>query len=152
MPSLSWWRSGPRKGEAAVRFLLDTSAMIAHHRQEAGWERVQALFEDVDAEIIAASVTFTEFARRLRELGASPSEAHKIVESYQDLLDDVVVVDEKVAFSAFHLGCETPKRLPLVDALIAGAAAERGACLVHRDQHMAGIPPELMETLDLATL
>lgn len=133
-----------------MRFLLDTSAMIAHHRQEAGWERVQALFEDGDAEIIAASVTFTEFARRLRELGASSSEAHKIVESYQDLLDDVVVVDEKVAFSAFHLGCETPKRLPLVDALIAGAAAERGACLVHRDQHMAGIPPELMETLDLA--
>src|ERR1041384_3828151 len=26
--------------------------------------------------------------------------------------------------------------LPLIDALIAAAARERGACLVHRDQHM----------------
>lgn len=135
-----------------MRFLLDTSAMIAHHRQESGWERVQALFEDRDAEIFAASVTFTEFARRLRELGASSSEARQIVESYQDLLDDVVVIDKEVAFSAFHLGCETPKRLPLVDALIAAAASERDACLVHRDQHMAEIPSDLMETLDLASL
>ncbi|MES1244423.1 MAG: PIN domain-containing protein [Acidobacteriota bacterium] len=133
-----------------MRFLLDTSALIAHHRQELGWERVQALFEAGDAEILAASVSFTEFARRLQELGAAPLEARQIVESYRGLLDDVVAVDEKVAFAAFHIGCEAPSRLPLADALIAAAASGRSACLVHRDQHMAEIPPTLLEQLNLA--
>ena len=55
----------------ALRFLLDTSALLAHSRQEPGWARVQALFEVGDSEILAASVSLTEFARRLRELGAT---------------------------------------------------------------------------------
>jgi len=70
------------------------------------------LFDDDDAEIFAASISITEFARRLRDLGATPSEARKVVESYRELLDDVVAVDEAVAFTAFHIGCETPQRLP----------------------------------------
>lgn len=133
-----------------MRLLLDTSALIAHHRQELGWERVQSLFENDDAEIFAASVSFTEFARRLRELGAAPSEARQIVESYRGLLKEVVTIDGKVAFTAFEIGCATPERLPLADALIAAAAAERVACLVHRDRHMAGIPSALLDQLDLA--
>ena len=28
-----------------MRYLLDTSALLAHHRQESGWETVQVLFE-----------------------------------------------------------------------------------------------------------
>jgi PIN domain nuclease of toxin-antitoxin system len=39
----------------AQRFLLDTSALLAHHRQEAGWSQVQQLFEKSDVEILAAS-------------------------------------------------------------------------------------------------
>ncbi|HEV7505805.1 MAG TPA: hypothetical protein VGS07_12925 [Thermoanaerobaculia bacterium] len=40
--------------------------------------------------------------------------------------------------------------MPLVDALIAAAARERQACLVHRDRHMSPIPSNLLEQLDLA--
>ena len=43
------------------------------------------------------------------------------------------------------------ERLPLADALIAAAARERGACLVHRDRHMAAIPASLVEQIDLST-
>jgi predicted nucleic acid-binding protein len=49
-----------------------------------------------------------------------------------------------VALAAFAIGCRTPRRLPLVDALIAAVAQARNALLVHRDEHMRGIPPELL--------
>jgi predicted nucleic acid-binding protein len=132
------------------RFLLDTSALLAHFRQEPGGELVQALFQEVDTEILVASVSLTEFARRLRELGATVAEARQRVEDYQELLDEVVPIDDQVALTAFDIGCETAPRLPLADALIAAAARERGACLVHRDDHMAPIPAKLLKQLDLA--
>ena len=50
-----------------MRYLLDTSALLAHYRQEHGWEMVQAVFEDNEAEIIMASVSLPEFGRRLRD-------------------------------------------------------------------------------------
>src|SRR3954453_3144392 len=124
----------------AARYLLDTSALLAHNRQEPGWPRVQALFGEDDSEILACSVSLTEFARRLRELGATEDEARRTVEDYLELLDEGVAIDEKVAFIAFEIGCAVEKRLPLADSLIAAAAHGRGACLVHRDQHMESIP------------
>jgi PIN domain nuclease of toxin-antitoxin system len=62
--------------------LLDTSALIAHYRQEAGWEQVQAIFDDGSASVIIASVTLAELARRLRELGASRAEIQQTLEDY----------------------------------------------------------------------
>lgn len=135
----------------AVRFLLDTSALLAHNRQEPGWARVQALFEEGDSEVLAASLSLTEFVRRLRELGATAGEARRTVEDYRELLDEIVPVDERVAFAAFDIGCEMTERLPLADALIAAAARERGASLVHRDRYMASIPAGVVEQIDLAT-
>jgi predicted nucleic acid-binding protein len=134
----------------ASRYLFDTSALIAHNRQEPGWSRVQALFEENDSQILVASISLTEFARRLLELGATEDEARRTVEDYLELLDEVVPVDEGVAFTAFDIGRSVKKRLPLADALIAAAAHSRGACLVHRDQHMASIPHVLVPQIDLA--
>lgn len=132
------------------RFLLDTSALLAHFRREQGWSRVQSLFEAEDAEILAASVSLTEFARRLHAVGATADEARQTVQDYQELLAEVVAVEDRVALTAFDIGCETAERLPLADALIAAAARERDACLVHRDRHMAPIPESLVEQIDLA--
>ncbi len=130
-------------------YLLDTSALLAHHRQESGWEQVQAIFTEDGAEVVIASVTLTEFARRMRELGASEAEIRAVLADYQMLFSAVVPVDGAVAWAAFELGCRTPERLPLVDALIAAAARLRGACLVHRDEHMAAIPAERVQQLYL---
>lgn len=130
-------------------YLLDTSALLAHHRQEPGWEQVQAIFTEDGAEVVIASVTLTEFARRMRELGASETEIRTILADYQMLFSAVAPVDGAVAWAAFELGCRTPERLPLVDALIAAAARLRGACLVHRDEHMAAIPAERVQQLYL---
>ena len=135
----------------ALRFLLDTSALLTHNRQEPGWARVQALFEEEGSEVLAASLSLTEFARRLRELGATAGEARRTVEDYRELLSEIVPVDERVALTAFDIGCEMTERLPLADALIAAAARERGACLVHRDRHMTPIPASVVEQIDLST-
>jgi predicted nucleic acid-binding protein len=124
--------------------------LIAHSRKELGWERVQELFATEDSEILAASLSLTEFARRLCELGVADEEARRTAEGYQDLLDEIVPIDESVALAAFDLGRQVPRRIPLADALIAAAARERDACLVHRDGHMAQIPAHLIEQINLA--
>jgi len=133
-----------------VLHLLDTSALIAHYRQEVGWERVQAIFEDESAGVIVASVTLTEFARRLLDLGASSAEIRQTLAAYQVLFSDIVAVDAGMAMAAFEIGRRTPYRLPLVDALIAAAAQFQEACLVHRDRHMVAIPAEMISQIHLA--
>ena len=131
-------------------YLFDTSALLAHYRRESGWQQVQAIFDNTAADILLASVTLTEFARRLRELGASDAEARQTAEAYRLLVNDVVSIDERLAFAAFDLARATPKRLPLADSLIAAAARERGACLVHRDDHMSHIPANLLRQMMLS--
>ena len=64
-----------------MRYVLDTSALLAHYRQEAGWEAVQTLFETDEAELLLASVSLTEFGRRLRELKATPTEVEETLAS-----------------------------------------------------------------------
>jgi predicted nucleic acid-binding protein len=127
-----------------MRYLLDTSVLLAHHRQEAGWEEVQALFQADGVELLAASVSLTELGRRIRELGANEDEVADILSSYQLLLTEVVAVDVSVARAAFVIGCHTPQRLPLIDALIAAAAQAKDAVLVHRDDRMRAIPVALV--------
>lgn len=133
-----------------MRYLLDTSALLAHYRKEAGWEAVQALFESSNAEIIIASISLTEFSRRLRDLGATEAEAIEITASYQLLCDYVASVDVETAMAAFSIGCRTPRRLPLADALIAATAQRHAATLVHRDEHMRAIPAESLPQRDLS--
>ncbi|WP_374686055.1 type II toxin-antitoxin system VapC family toxin [Promineifilum sp.] len=123
-----------------VRYLLDTSALLAHYRQESGWEEVQALFEDSEAEIMIACPTLTEFARRLHALGADDATILETLENYSLLFTNTFSVDRTVALAAYAIGRETPQRLPLIDALIAATARVNEATLVHRDPHMATIP------------
>ncbi|MCU0500467.1 MAG: PIN domain-containing protein [Anaerolineae bacterium] len=135
-----------------MRYLLDTSALLAHHRQESGWEAVQALFEADEAEIIMACISLTEFGRRLRDLGAPETVVQETLANYQLLCTEVAPVDAATALAAFAIGCRTPRRLPLVDALIAAVAQAKGAVLVHRDAHMRAIPAELLQFNDLGTV
>ena len=134
-----------------MRYLLDTSALLAHYRQEVGWERVQALFESEAAELIVASVSLTELGRRLHELGVAEAETEGVLADYQLLFAEIAPVDVSVARAAFVIGCRTPRRLPLVDALIAAVAQVRTAVLVHRDEHMRPLPEELVRQVDLTS-
>ena len=132
-----------------MRYLLDTSAVLAHYRREKGWESVQAIFESEDAEIFIASVTLTELGRRLRDLGASQEQAEEIIASYQLLSSEVASIDVTVADRATAFVYLMPQRLPLVDTLIAAVAQHVEAVLVHRDKHMRQIPSALLQQQDL---
>jgi predicted nucleic acid-binding protein len=126
--------------------VLDTSALLAHHRDEEGADRVQSLFEDSTIELLIASVTLTEFGRRMLELGASSEEILKTLSDYKHLLDGVVSIDEEISMKAFSLAEQTTKRIPLVDSLIAAVACLKKATLLHRDQHFESIPKSLLNT------
>lgn len=132
-----------------MTYLLDTSALLAHYRDEVGAARVQALFEREEDELLLASVSLPEFARRLKDLGASPDKAREVLQQYRQAVGEVVAVDAEVADASFDLLCQLPERLPLVDALIAASALTRRACLVHRDAHLRAIPETLLAQLDL---
>lgn len=126
--------------------VLDTSALLAHHRDEEGADRVQSLFEDLDIQLLIASVTLAEFGRRMLELGVRPQEIQKILSDYKHLLDGVVSIDEEIAMKALSLTEQATKRIPLVDSLIAAVACLKKATLLHRDQHFESIPKEFLKT------
>lgn len=134
-----------------MRYLLDTSALLAHYRQEAGWEQVQDLFEQEGVELFLCVLSLPEFGRRLFDLGADSTLVTETLTAYRALFDGLVNIDEETAQRALEIARATPTRLPLVDALIAAAAAVSQATLVHRDRHLSAAPQALVSTLDLAT-
>jgi predicted nucleic acid-binding protein len=133
-----------------MKYLLDTSALLAHARREPEGSRVQDLFARDDTEILLCSVSLAEMARRLRELGVTEQLIWQIIADYEDLAAEIVPVNAKVARMADQMTRKAGERLPLADALIAAAAGSRGAVLVHRDAHMRSIPESELAQLDLA--
>lgn len=129
--------------------LLDTSALLTHLRKEPGWERVQAIFESSEAEVLVSAVSVTELGRRLRTLGAAQQEIEATLDAYLSILR-VVAVDTQVARWAIELAASASGGLPLADALIAACAITSSACLVHRDAHMSAIPRTVLPQVDLA--
>lgn len=125
-------------------YLLDTSALLAHYRQETGWEQVQALFDKEGETLYLCVLSLPEFGRRLYALGASTEFVAETLSTYRALFDDLIIVDEGVGHRALEIIRHTPVHLPLIDALIAAAAAQSQTTLVHRDQHMNAIPQPLV--------
>ncbi len=129
--------------------LLDTSALLAHCRNEKGSDRVQELFDEDDEQILLCSISLPELTRRLRELGADERGISDLVAHYKQLVDEIVPVDGSIAERSDDVIRAATARIPLVDALIASAARSRDAVLVHRDSHMRAIPAKIVRQLDL---
>ena len=58
-----------------MTYLLDTSAWLAHYTGENGGAQVQKLIARDGARILVASVSVTEFMRRLQTLAPSHTSA-----------------------------------------------------------------------------
>ncbi|MGO8695852.1 MAG: type II toxin-antitoxin system VapC family toxin [Rectinemataceae bacterium] len=120
-------------------YLLDTSALLAHYRGEAGADRVQEILLDDSAEVFVASPSIAEFALRIYSLGPDAAGAREASLAYAGLVARVIPVDSAVAIRAFELALGASSRLPLIDALIAACAGTAEAILVHRDEHFEAL-------------
>ena len=132
-----------------MTYLFDTSAWLAHYTGEAGGAQVQKLIDSEGARILVASVSVTEFTRRLKTLGPGVN-AETVRDDYLAVFDEVVPIDLDAACLAADLSAAASARLPLVDSLIAAAACLSGATLVHRDAHFSAIPAKRLRQLAVA--
>jgi predicted nucleic acid-binding protein len=132
-----------------VTHLLDTSAILAHFLDEPGADTVAGLLAGGPEAVALAAPAWAELDRRLGELIPDPAEAHRIRLLYTRDLCALVPLDEAAANAAIHLQQTASRRIPLIDALIAGCAAARNLTLVHRDEHLDAIPSAHLATLRL---
>jgi predicted nucleic acid-binding protein len=116
--------------------LLDTSAVLAHFLDEPGAGEVDLLLREGPETAALAAPSWAELDRRLSELIPAPSEARRVFGQYTRLLCGFVPLDAEAVQAAIEINRSTPTRLPMIDSLIAGCAANAGLVLVHRDPHM----------------
>lgn len=126
-----------------ITHILDTSALLAHAFQEPGWQRVREILHDETAVLGLSAAVLFELQVRFHQRGILDLHLQAVAE-YESLFDELVAVDHAVAKAAFELKRDTPGRLPAIDALIAACAKVHDATLVHRDPHLATIPPHLL--------
>jgi len=131
-------------------YLLDTSAVIAHYRKEPGYAQVHALFEDPFATVLIGTPVLVELDAALKRGMQDERQRRAVVDAYGGRVAEVVPADREAAMAAIAMRNASAKRLPAMDALIAGCAVAHGAVLVHRDPHFDGIPAEHLQTLRLS--
>jgi predicted nucleic acid-binding protein len=123
-----------------VTHLLDTSAILAHFLGEPGSDTVAGLLAGGPDRVALAAPSWAELDRRLGELIPDPAEARRIHLLYTRDLCAFIPLDEDAVRAATNIQRITPKRIPLIDALIAGCATAHRLVLVHRDDHLDAIP------------
>jgi len=127
--------------------LFDSSALVAHAMGQAGAEEVQTLIEDEGNDVFCCAITFFELAAVLAHQG-SPQATAGLWETYSQCLQ-VIPVDAALAMTAWRLRDQTGVRIPMAAAMIAASAQSVRATLVHRDQHLSGIPQSLLPQIVL---
>ena len=130
-------------------YLLDTSAILAHFLKEPGHWQVQELFEDHTASILLATISLLELDSVLRSGIHDDGRRRDMVDLYGGRLAEVVPVDRMAVMKAISLRNASTRRIPAMDALVAGCASACSATLVHRDPHFDAIPSERLAVLRL---
>ena len=131
------------------RYLIDTSALLAHLLQESGYEVVERLLETSGDKLAICILTWVEFEIFLSRSGYTAKEKARILSIYRGALGNPLPVDEKVGREALVILEALGTRIPLTDLLIAACAKANGFELVYRDKHLADIPENLLGQLRL---
>ena len=124
--------------------LLDSSAFFAFFFDEPGRQRVEELLREPAVKMGLSALTSVEFWARLRAEGRDMVFEQEW-EDYLPLFEQIVSVDLSLCLKAIELRRAATSRLPTIDSLIAAAAAEHDAVLVHRDPHFKSIPGHLLK-------
>jgi len=129
--------------------LLDTSALLAHYREEPGYEVVERLLEEHPEEVCISAISWLEFHVHMKVLVPDAKARAESLAIYEELLAEALPATREVARAAFDLREQLAERIPNGDALIAATAWLRGAKLVHRDPHFSRIPETLLQQIVL---
>jgi predicted nucleic acid-binding protein len=127
-----------------VTHLLDSSAFFAFFFDEPGRQRVEELLREPAVEMGLSILTSVELWARLRAEGRETAFEQEW-EDYLPLFARIVLVDLPLCLRAVELRRAATTRLPTIDSLIAAAAVEHDAVLVHRDPHFTSIPGHLLK-------
>lgn len=131
------------------RYLIDTSALLAHLLQESGCEVVERLLETSGDKLAICILTWVELEIFLNRSAYTAKEKARILSIYRVALGSPLPVDEKVGREALAIREALGTRIPLTDLLIAACAKANGFNLVYRDKHLADIPENLLGQLRL---
>ena len=131
------------------RYLIDTSALLAHLLQESGCDVVDRLLETSGDKLAICILTWVEFEIFLNRSAYTAKEKARILSIYRTALGGPLPVDEKVGREALAIRQAIGTRIPLTDLLIAACAKANGFDLVYRDKHLADIPENLLGQLRL---
>jgi predicted nucleic acid-binding protein len=127
-----------------VTHLLDSSAFFAFFFDEPGRQRVEELLREPAVEAGLSVLTSVELWARLKAEGRDEAFEQEW-EDHLPLFERLISVDLPLCLKAMELRRAATARLPTIDSLIAAAAAEHGAVLVHRDPHFTSIPGHLLK-------
>ena len=133
-----------------MTYLFDTSALLAHYREEPGWDQVEDLLKT--EAVTVCVVSWLEFRIRLAEMTADQAEASEASAIYESLWSRMLPVDRLSVQAAWALRRAVRERIPLADCLIAGCAKRHNVTLVHRDVHLAAIPLNMLAAIQLPGL
>jgi len=131
------------------RYLIDTSALLAHLLQESGCDVVERLLEASGDRLAVCILTWVEFETFLNRSAYTAKEKARILSIYRSALGNPLPVDAKVGHEALVIREALGTRIPLTDLLIAACAKAHGLELVYRDKHLADIPEDLLAQLRL---
>jgi predicted nucleic acid-binding protein len=132
-----------------TRYVLDTSAVLAHIFREVGGSAVQELLGQEDAVVCIAATSLFEMETVMRRRVPDLARCRSIAELYASEIVEVLPIDARSVREAIAVRDSARSRLPAMDALIAGCAIAHDAVLVHRDPHFDGIPASRLKTLRL---
>ena len=124
--------------------LFDSSAFFAFFFDEPGRQRVEELLREPEVEAGLSVLTSVELWARLKAEGHDDA----FEQEWQDhlpLFERIISVDLPLCLKAIELRRAATARLPTIDSLIAAAAVERDAVLVHRDPHFKSVPGHLLK-------
>jgi predicted nucleic acid-binding protein len=127
-----------------VTHLLDSSAFFAFFFDEPGRQRVEELLREPAVEAGLSVLTSVELWTRLKAEGRDEAFEQEW-EDHLPLFEQIISVDFSLCLKAIELRRAATARLPTIDSLIAAAAAQRNAVLVHRDPHFKSIPGHLLK-------
>lgn len=124
--------------------LLDSSAFFAFFFDEPGRQRVEELLREPAVEAGLSVLTSVELWARLKAEGRAEAFEQEW-EDHLPLFERIIAVDFPLCLKAIEIRRAATARLPTIDSLIAAAAVEHNAVLVHRDPHFKSIPGHLLK-------